>query len=1069
MFIHSRAGAVRLRSFPLLRHSPVALAIGLALWAPQYALSQEAATEAEAEELTEVTVTGTRIRTVTGMDTPTPVTAISVAELLTMAPASITEAMIQLPQFFNSQTAENFGSLANGFFTSAGGGALNLRNIGTARTLTLLDGRRMPAASIFGVPDINTFPDQLMSRVETVTGGASAAYGTDAVSGVVNYILDTNYEGFKASAQYGQSDRGDGANEKYSFAAGRALGERAHILVSASHSTQTAINQLGDRDWYQSCGLVTSTATGAGTSQSNPLLVPACNLRSSVWSIDGVLNPQNASVPGGAYNAALGPITFGPNGVPVAFNRGTPLAGNVQSGGSGEDLADVLNVLMPKSKRTNAFAYVDFDVAENFNVYVQGIYSKQLLSRKGLVGNIGGGTLPGFHPATIYQDNAFLPESIRDYMVDNGINALQFNRQLSPHDGALGEQNQFSKLGAGTVGFKSTLRTDGYFNGWNVDGYLQYGTTNIDWQQIGGQRQDRMFLALDAVRDANGTIRCRVTVVSGLMPDCVPINLFGRGAPSAAAVDWVTGFDPGVSVSVDPWIASDQIYGDTYSYVGDEDKHRLTKLNQRVAEVTASGDLFEGWAGPVQAAFGANYRRESVDQRVQASQGNPGADPAWFPVWCNDPGAAATFGPQCPAGALNTQVNSGYRPAGAIGVRGVPAGVANNLVEIQFSNVPFIRGSYDIKELFNETVFPLLKDKPWMRSLTFQGAVRWADYEGSGNIWSYKAGLDAQFTDEIRLRGTYSRDVRAGNISDRFDRTGGAATALDKKPSPPGGPPTNTTSNQSFTIVSGGNPNILPEKGDTFTVGLVYRPMWLPGFDVSVDWLRVKLTDAIEAYTVQQIIDKCYEDGDQDQCARITRDTSSGTDLIVFINQSRQNINKAMYDGLDFEMGYSRRINLFGGGERLTARLFGTYLLESSTTNFAGVKTDNTGSLPAQLFTKKANLSLGYMNGPFSWNINGRYNNGGTTNLNWNVADANGTVATWNVSDNRTGGSVYWDTRLAYRLELGGGGDIEIFGNVQNLFDRDPPLVLLQGIGLQTSGGYDQIGRRYVAGVNVRF
>jgi iron complex outermembrane recepter protein len=1045
----------------------VAAAVCCALLASNLAPAAEVAQD-EAPELGEVTVTGSRIRQAVGMETPTPVTSISINELQTMAPASISEAMTQLPQFFNSQTAENFGSPSNNFFQSAGGGALNLRNIGTSRTLTLLDGRRMPAASIFGVPDINTFPDQLMARVETVTGGASAAYGTDAVSGVVNYLLDTNFEGIRASAQFGQTDRGDGANQKYSFAVGHALGDRSHILLSASHSTQTAINQLGDRNWYQSCGLVTSSAAGAGSSQSNPLLVPACNLRSSVWSIEGVLNPKNANVPGGAYVPGLGEITFDPNGQAVAFNQGTVYAGNVQTGGSGQDLARVLNVLLPGSKRNNAFAYFDYDVSDNVNVYVQGIYSDQFLSRKGLVGNIGGGTLPGFHPATIYRDNAFLPDSIRQYMTINNINSLQFNRQLSPLDGAIGEQNQQSTLGAGTIGFKSTIQTGGLFDGWNVDGYFQYGTTNIDWQQVGGQRQDRMYLAIDAVRDANGAIRCRVTVVSGRVPDCQPINLFGSGAPSRAAIDWVTGFDPGVSVTTTPWIASAQAYGAPYSYVGDEAKHRLTRLNQRVAEVTASGNLFEGWAGPVQTAIGANYRREAVNQRVQASQGNPAADPNWFPVWCNDTGAAATFGPQCTAAVLNRQTSTGYRPAGAIGVRGVPAGVATNLVETQFSNVPFIRGTYDIRELFNETVFPLLKDQPWMKSLSFQGAVRWADYQGSGNIWSYKAGLDAQFTDEIRLRGTYSRDVRAGNISDRFDRTGGAATALDKKPSPTGGPPTNTTTNQSFTIVSGGDPNIRPEKGDTFTIGLVYRPDWLPGFDLSVDWLRVKLSDAIESYTVQQIIDKCYLDGDQDQCARITRDTSSGTDLIVFINQSKQNINKALYDGIDFELGYSRRVNLFGGAERLSARLFGTYLRESSTTNFAGVKTDSTGSLPAQLFTKKANLVLTYTNGSLGWNLNGRYNNGGANSLNWNVPGSSGTVTTWNVTDNRTGGSVYWDTRVSYRFPMGG-GEMELFGNVQNLLDRDPPLVLLQGIGLQTAGGYDQIGRRYVAGVNLKF
>ncbi len=1043
----------------------VVAAVALALGTSPARAAQE-----DQVELEEVSVTGSRIRQAVGMDTPTPVTAISMTELQTMAPSSITEAMIQLPQFFNSQTAENFGSLANGFFASPGGGALNLRSIGTQRTLTLLDGRRMPAASIFGVPDINTFPDQLMARVETVTGGASAAYGTDAVSGVVNYILDTKFDGMKASAQFGQSDRGDGANQKYSLAVGHQLGEKTHLLFSAGHSKQSPINSTGNRDWYQSCGLVSSSAANAGSSQSNPLLIPACNLRSSVWSIDGVLNPKNAAAPGAAYVAALGEITFDPNGQAVAYNQGTAYSGNVQSGGSGEDLNDVLNVLLPGARRSNAFAYLDHDLTDDLNIYAQGIYSKQDLERRVLIGNFGGGGLPGLHPVTIYRDNAFLPASIASYMTTNNINALQLNRQLSPFDGTDGEQNQHSKTGAATLGFKSTLRTDGYFDGWALDGYFQYGTTNIDWEQKGSMRQDRAFLAVDAVRDpVTGTIRCRVSVVSGRVPDCVPLNIFGRGAPSAAALDWITGFDPGVSVTTNPWIASDQTYGAPYSYVGDEAKHRLTKLNQRVAEVTTSGTLFDGWAGPVQAAFGANYRRESVNQRVRAPQGNPAADPAFFPVWCNDTGAAATFGPQCTAAVLNRQISTGYRPAGAIGVRGVPQGVATNLVETQFSNVPFIRGAYDIKELFNETVFPLVKDAPFMKQLNLQAAVRWADYEGSGQIWSWKIGLDGQLTDELRLRGTYSRDVRAGNISDRFDRTGGAANVVDKKTAPAGGPPVNSSaSGYGITIVSGGNPEIRPEVGDTFTLGLVYQPDWLPGFDVSVDWLRVKLTDAIESFTVQQIVDQCYLNGDQDQCARITRDTSSGTDLIVFINQSKQNINKSMFDGIDFEMGYSHAVNLLGGNERISARLFGTYLMESSTTNFFGLKVDNTGSVPAQLFKKKANLVLNYSNGPFSWNMNGRYLSGGATTLTWNQPNATTGAITWNVADNHTGGSVYWDTRVAYRLDVGG-GEMELFANVQNLFDRDPPLVLTQGIGTQTSGNYDQIGRRYVAGVNLKF
>src|SRR6185369_11081880 len=152
--------------------------------------------------------------------------------------------------------------------------------------------------------------------------------------------------------------------------------------------------------------------------------------------------------------------------------------------------------------------------------------------------------------------------------------------------------------------------------------------------------------------------KCRVTVVSGLMPNCVPLNLFGRGNASATAIDWITGFDPGVAVSTVPYIASSQSYAsEPYNYIGDEAKHRLTRLNQRVAELATSGKVSDGWAGPIHTILGFNYRRESVNQRVRASQGNPAADPAWFPVWCNDPGAAN--GAQCSATVLATQTSSG--------------------------------------------------------------------------------------------------------------------------------------------------------------------------------------------------------------------------------------------------------------------------------------------------------------------------------------------------------------------------------------------------------------------------
>ena len=157
----------------------VALAVVLAMAA-------SAATAAEPtadDDLGEVTVTGTRIQQSVGMTTPTPVAALTADEIVAMAPGSLTEAMTQLPQFYASATAENFNSGSNGFFASPGGGSLNLRGVGSRRTLTLLDGRRVVPASVYGGPDINMFPTEMLARVESVTGGASAQYGTDAVSG----------------------------------------------------------------------------------------------------------------------------------------------------------------------------------------------------------------------------------------------------------------------------------------------------------------------------------------------------------------------------------------------------------------------------------------------------------------------------------------------------------------------------------------------------------------------------------------------------------------------------------------------------------------------------------------------------------------------------------------------------------------------------------------------------------------------------------------------------------------------------------------------------------------------
>jgi outer membrane receptor protein involved in Fe transport len=528
-------------------------------------------------------------------------------------------------------------------------------------------------------------------------------------------------------------------------------------------------------------------------------------------------------------------------------------------------------------------------------------------------------------------------------------------------------------------------------------------------------------------------------------------------------VDWVQGYDPGIAVTTNPFIGYDAsgqpLYGDAYSYLGDADKHRRLTLTQKVFEVAASGKLLNGWAGAISAALGLHWRKEGIDQKVQASQGNSAADPTYYPVWCPD--NVVTTNSRCIA-----QVSRGIRPPGNIGVRGVPANPYQNSVETQFSNVPFVSGSFDVKEAFTEVLVPLLTSQPWMQNLSFQGAARWADYAGSGSIWSYKAGLDAAFNDQIRLRGTFSHDTRAANIAERFDRTGGLTLPLTDRISPL---PAGWTNPTAVTTVNGGNPEVKPEEADTFTAGFVYRPQWLPGFDLSVDWLRVSLKGAIEQLPAQRVIDLCYLEGDQDQCARITRDPATNT--ILFIPQTAQNLSKSRIEAVDLEFGYAHGVRVFGGNERLALRVFGSYLIENSTTSSQGVKTDSTGSVPLQLFKRKVNASLNYGNGPFSWNLQARYNGGGELSTLFNqvrtLSDGQ-RVTIWDVADNTMGASVYWDTRVGYDIPLGG-GNVELFANVTNLFDRAPPRLLAENLATQTGGGFDELGRRYVVGFNLKF
>lgn len=969
-----------------------------------------------------ILVTGSRIR-VDGMQTPIPVTAVAADALEAMAPTTLVEGLGQLPQFYGSQTPNSTTS----WFERGGYGNLDLRGLGINRTLTLLNGRRLISSNAFGGVDINVIPEALVRSVETVTGGASAAYGTDAVAGVVNFLIDTNFTGVDATLQGGITSRGDGEYYEFSMAWGTRIGDRGHLLLSAEMFDQNGIHNYEDRGWYQAWGTIPD---------ANGMLLIRPQVISRNATFDGLIFAPGSSLNGLAFrrDGSFAPFQ---SGTPSFGAPGTPPARHsVIGGGDGDDIGGEVQTLYPDVERYALFAYADYELVDGVNLFAQYIRGSNETFRF----NTPRGSLQGTPTQIqIFQDNAFLPESIRQTMIAEGLQSFVLKRQGSIEDiGANITLRDENVLNSFTAGFEWDISGDGFMGGWTVDGYYQYGDNERHAYQI-GLRVDRIFAAVDAVRDpTTGQIVCRTLLLGDLFAGCQPLNLFGRGNASPEAIDWVVGFEPGERITT-PLAFADTGFdlGLFDSYISQVAKVNITNMRQHVAELSASGEVWEGWgAGPITAAFGLSYRDERIRQIVRDSTNTSSDHVGGRPVLCStDPAAIAA------------------------GLRGVNPPDCANTVGVQYSKVSNIRGSIDAAEAFGETIIPLLADQGPIDRAALHLAARWADYSGSGSIWAYKGGVDILFGGGVRLRGTYSRDVRAANLSERFDRTGGIATITDPRF------PQDGVIN--VTRFSGGNPNVRPEEADTFTAGIVVQPTFIPGFSLSVDWYRIEINGAIGQLGVQAVVDRC-EEGANELCALITRDPT--TDRLVLVGDVFVNVDRNTVSGIDLEASYRRDINLFGGSpEDISARLFATWLDENSETLAGATTIDRAGQTGIQqsdgiayaLPEFKATGNLTYRNGGFAAFLQGRYIGSGTIE--------NSLVEGVQIESNHVDSAFYADARLSYRYGLGAGADLEIFGQVTNLFDEDPPITPYYSAFLGYSQQYnpnlfDVLGRRYTLG-----
>jgi iron complex outermembrane recepter protein len=489
----------------------------------------------------DIIVTGSRTIK-NGDSAPTPVTVVSTAALAATTPSNIPDALNKLPVFSNSSSPQTLG---NGGSNSSGN-VLNLRGLGGIRTLILLDGHRVASTNADGTVDVDTLPQMLMKRVDVVTGGTSAVYGSDAITGVVNFILDTKLNGLRLEGQTGIASAGDDQSWKIGVAGGTDLfGGRGHIEASFQHYYSAGIPDKSARP----IGAGVYSETGLGTVAS-PFILSG-NTRTTIASFGGLIN-----------SGPLAGMEFSRNGILSSFVNGAATgSGGIQSGGNGAYFSN--NSLAASLQTDQAFSRFDFELSNATHFYTQASWTRAR-------------NQSNFAPSlflfdTISTSNAFLSPAIQAAASAGGNSTFLFSRFFG---NAQGVTDQFTVK---TINISTGI--DGKVGRFNWDVNYSHSNSQTLGVTLNNLNNGRLAAALDAV-SSNGQIVCRVSVTNpGLYPGCIPLNPFGPTAQSQAALDYVRG---------------------TTEYT-------LTNKMDDVS-ATINGDLLTLPAGPMTVALSGDFR-----------------------------------------------------------------------------------------------------------------------------------------------------------------------------------------------------------------------------------------------------------------------------------------------------------------------------------------------------------------------------------------------------------------------------------------------------------------------------
>jgi iron complex outermembrane receptor protein len=849
----------------MVRKQQVAAAVRRALVLGTVATAGAAMPALAQEALDEIVVTGTRINRA-NLESTTPITQVTAADVVTQGVTRIEDLVNQLPQAFAAQNV----TVSNG---STGSATLDLRGLGSPRTLVLVDGRRMPYGNVVDASaDINQIPTQMVERVDILTGGASAVYGSDAVAGVVNFVMKKDFEGVQVTSQYNfywHENDYQGPGE-----------QKLRDVIADLHEANPSEYALPDDSVTDGEGKELSLLVGVNSGDGRGNITAYATVFDSKQVLQrdrdysacslNVLTPATESFDcGGSSTNAGGRFTdFS------TYDFTTDTADSFRPFNPATDLYNFgpLNHYQRPERRYSIGAMGHYEFSERADVYTQLMFTDyESVAQVAPGGNF-------FNTSSVNCDNPLLPvNSLDDIGCDaaaiaNGDSVTMFMARRNVEGG--GRQEAFANSSFRMVGGVRGAINDG----WGYDISAQYSSLTANRSTNNYFAIERMQRALDVV-DVNGVPTCQ-SVIDGTDGSCVPWNPFIPGGVTQAQLDYL------------------QVRG-----------IQVGRISQEIYNGVVNGDLGvygvkTPWATDgVQLVFGAEYRRDTLDNKVDALQ----------------------------------EAN------GLSGTGGAVIGIS---------------GDSKVNELFMEARVPLAQDRAALESLSFDTAYRYSEYDTGISTDTYKFGLEWAPVQDLRLRGSYQRAVRAANIIELFTAQGlnlfdapgdpcGAA-ARDAEASAEeciatGVPAQNVGSSAldspagQYNFLQGGTPTLTPEESDTWSYGIVFTPRFAPGLAITVDYFDIHIDNTISTFGAPNTWTACYTNNDQAACDRINRD-EVGTLWVgntPYIEDLNVNIGSINTRGYDLNASYTGiEIGRFGS---LSLNLTGTLLDELTTVPGAGI------------------------------------------------------------------------------------------------------------------------------------